>query len=213
MPNLHAPYLHRVRVAIAEIPASPIEEHVAQALVEGADAEYAGGEVTPVPECAFCVVPYVRGRERSVPARDILREVHRLAARGIKEIVLLGQTVNAYHYGPVGFGELLRMVAAVDGITRIRFTSPHPCDISPGVIEAMAEEPKIQPYLHLPVQSGSDRILAAMGRGYTTDEYLRLLERLRTAIPSLFSQENTAFRSTVRPVTGSVAAPELKPTC
>jgi tRNA-2-methylthio-N6-dimethylallyladenosine synthase len=135
--------------------------------------------------CAFCIVPYVRGRERSVPAADIVREVRQLAARGIREIVLLGQTVNAYRYEQIGFGKLLQMVAAVDGITRIRFTSPHPCDMTPEVIEAMAQEQKVQPFLHLPVQSGSDRILAAMGRGYTADEYFRLVERLRSTIPNL----------------------------
>jgi len=135
--------------------------------------------------CAFCVVPYVRGRERSVPADAILREVHQLASHRVKEIVLLGQTVNAYRCDQVGFGELLRMVAAVDGIERIRFTSPHPSDMTSDVIDAMAEEPKVQPYLHLPVQSGSNRILAAMGRGYTTQAYLRLVERLRLAIPNL----------------------------
>jgi tRNA-2-methylthio-N6-dimethylallyladenosine synthase len=135
--------------------------------------------------CAFCVVPYVRGRERSVPAGDILREVHQLAGRGVKEIVLLGQTVNAYHHEQAGFGKLLRMVAAVDGLERIRFTSPHPSDLTSDVIEAMTDEPKVQPYVHLPVQSGSDRILTAMGRGYTADEYLRLVERLRLAIPNL----------------------------
>jgi tRNA-2-methylthio-N6-dimethylallyladenosine synthase len=135
--------------------------------------------------CAFCVVPYVRGRERSIPANDIVREVRQLAACGCKEIVLLGQTVNAYRYEQIRFSELLRRVAAVDGITRIRFTSPHPSDMTPDVIDAMAEEPKVQPFLHLPVQSGSDRILAAMGRGYTTDEYLGLIERLRSAIPNL----------------------------
>lgn len=135
--------------------------------------------------CAFCVVPYVRGRERSIPAHDILREVQQLSARGVKEIVLLGQTVNAYSWEQVGFGELLRMVAAVDSIERIRFTSPHPSDMTPDVIEAMAEEPKVQPYLHLPVQSGSDRVLEAMGRGYGTQAYLNLVERLRRAIPNL----------------------------
>jgi tRNA-2-methylthio-N6-dimethylallyladenosine synthase len=135
--------------------------------------------------CAFCVVPYVRGRERSIPAGDILREVRQLAARGVKEIVLLGQTVNAYRYEQIGFGALLRAVAAIGGIERIRFTSPHPSDMTENVIEAMAQEPKVQPYVHLPVQSGSDRILSAMGRGYTIDEYLRLVECLRSAIPNL----------------------------
>jgi tRNA-2-methylthio-N6-dimethylallyladenosine synthase len=135
--------------------------------------------------CAFCVVPYVRGRERSIPASDILREAQQVASRGVKEVVLLGQTVNAYRDDQIGFGDLLRMLANVDGIERIRFTSPHPSDMSPDVIEAMAEQTKVQPYLHLPVQSGSDRILAAMGRGYTAELYLQLVQRLRSAIPNL----------------------------
>src|SRR5216683_2894468 len=135
--------------------------------------------------CAFCVVPYVRGRERSVPPADILREVRELAARGVKEIVLLGQTVNAYRFGEADFGALLTMVARVDGIERIRFTSPHPSDMTDSVIDAMASEAKVQPYLHLPVQSGSDRVLAAMDRGYTVAKYLELVARLRAAIPGL----------------------------
>ena len=157
--------------------------------------------------CAFCVVPYVRGRERSVPPADIIREVRDLAARGVKEIVLLGQTVNAYRFDRVGFGELLRMVAAVDGIERIRFTSPHPSDMSESVIDAMASEPKVQPYLHLPLQSGSDRILAAMDRGYTSAQYLDLVARVRAAIPQLalstdiivgfHGEEESDFRATL----------------
>ncbi len=135
--------------------------------------------------CAFCVVPYVRGRERSVAPADILREVRRLAASGVREIVLLGQTVNAYRHGETGFAALLREVAGVDGIERIRFTSPHPSDMTPELIETMAAEPKVQPYLHLPVQSGSDRMLAAMERGYTADAYLKLVAKLRAAIPGL----------------------------
>ncbi|MGA8058800.1 MAG: tRNA (N6-isopentenyl adenosine(37)-C2)-methylthiotransferase MiaB [Candidatus Binataceae bacterium] len=135
--------------------------------------------------CAFCVVPYVRGRERSVPPEAILADIRGLAARGVREVVLLGQTVNAYRFGDIDFGRLLHLVAAVDGVERIRFTSPHPSDMSESVIEAMATEPKVQPSLHLPVQSGSDRILAAMERGYTVDEYLRLVERMRAAIPAI----------------------------
>jgi tRNA-2-methylthio-N6-dimethylallyladenosine synthase len=135
--------------------------------------------------CAFCVVPYVRGRERSVPPDDLLREIRDLAARGVREVVLLGQTVNAYHFEDVGFGELLRIVAAVEGIERIRFTSPHPSDMSQPIIDAMASEPKVQPYLHLPLQSGSDRILAAMDRGYTSSQYLDLVARVREAIPGI----------------------------
>jgi tRNA-2-methylthio-N6-dimethylallyladenosine synthase len=157
--------------------------------------------------CAFCVVPYVRGRERSLPPEAILADVRALATRGTREIVLLGQTVNAYRFGEVGFGRLLRMVAAVDGIERIRFTSPHPSDMSASVIEAMAAEPKVQPWLHLPVQSGSDRILAAMERGYTVEEYLALVERLRAAVPGLalstdiivgfHGEEDSDFRATL----------------
>jgi tRNA-2-methylthio-N6-dimethylallyladenosine synthase len=135
--------------------------------------------------CAFCVVPYVRGRERSVPPEALLDEIRGLSARGVREVVLLGQTVNAYRLGDTDFGRLLHLVAAVDGVERIRFTSPHPCDMSDSVIEAMATEPKVQPWLHLPVQSGSDRILAAMERGYAVGEYLALVERLRAAIPAL----------------------------
>src|ERR1700688_983135 len=157
--------------------------------------------------CAFCVVPYVRGRERSMPPEAILADIRGLAARGVREVVLLGQTVNAYRFDGIDFGRLLRLVAAVDGVERIRFTSPHPSDMSDSVIEAMATEPKVQPSLHLPVQSGSDRILAAMERGYTVDECLRLVERMRAAIPGIalstdiivgfHGEEGADFRATL----------------
>jgi tRNA-2-methylthio-N6-dimethylallyladenosine synthase len=135
--------------------------------------------------CAFCVVPYVRGRERSIAPDMVVKQVAELAARGVKEVVLLGQTVNAYRFGEVDFGRLLRMAARVRRIERIRFTSPHPGDMSDSVIDAMATERKVQPYLHLPVQSGSNRILDAMDRGYTVEQYLGLVERLRIAMPEL----------------------------
>jgi tRNA-2-methylthio-N6-dimethylallyladenosine synthase len=135
--------------------------------------------------CAFCVVPYVRGRERSVPPPDLMREIGELAGRGVKEVVLLGQTVNAYRFGEIDFGALLKMIASIDGIERIRFTSPHPSDMSDSIIEAMATEPKVQPQLHLPLQSGSDRVLGAMERGYTVAEYLDLVARVRAAIPGV----------------------------
>ena len=157
--------------------------------------------------CAFCVVPYVRGRERSVPPEAILADIRGLAARGVREIVLLGQTVNAYRFGNTDFGGLLHLVAKVDGVERIRFTSPHPSDMSDSVIEAMATEPKVQPSLHLPVQSGSDRVLAAMERGYTVDEYVRLVERMRAAMPGIalstdiivgfHGEEDADFRATL----------------
>jgi tRNA-2-methylthio-N6-dimethylallyladenosine synthase len=138
--------------------------------------------------CAFCVVPYVRGRERSVPAPDLMREIRDLASRGVREIILLGQTVNAYRDGSDGsidFGALLTMVARIDGIERIRFTSPHPSDMSDSVIEAMAAEAKVMPHLHLPVQSGSNRVLAAMERGYTVEEYLALVAKVRASVPDI----------------------------
>ncbi|MCL5044178.1 MAG: tRNA (N6-isopentenyl adenosine(37)-C2)-methylthiotransferase MiaB [Deltaproteobacteria bacterium] len=135
--------------------------------------------------CAFCVVPYVRGRERSLAPQSVTNEVRRLAARGVKEVILLGQTVNAYRYGTTDFAALLRAVAAVDGIARIRFTSPHPLEMTERLIEVMATEPKVQPYLHLPVQSGSNRVLEMMGRGHTAEQYLDLVGRLRRAVAGL----------------------------
>ncbi|MFZ0658689.1 MAG: tRNA (N6-isopentenyl adenosine(37)-C2)-methylthiotransferase MiaB [Candidatus Binataceae bacterium] len=135
--------------------------------------------------CAFCVVPYVRGRERSIAPADLMREIRGLADRGVKEIVMLGQTVNAYRSGDTDFAALLRMTARIDGIERIRFTSPHPSDMTDAAIEAIATEPKVMPHLHLPVQSGSDRILAAMDRSYTADKYLALVAKVRAAVPGI----------------------------
>ena len=135
--------------------------------------------------CTFCIVPYVRGRERSIPASVVLHELRSIAARGYREVVLLGQTVNAYRDGEVDFGALLRMCAAIEGIERVRFTSPHPADMSDSVIEAMADCDKVSPYLHLPLQSGSDRMLTAMDRGYTVSQYLRVVEKIRAAVPDV----------------------------
>jgi tRNA-2-methylthio-N6-dimethylallyladenosine synthase len=135
--------------------------------------------------CTFCVVPYVRGRERSLPADAVLGQVRQLVDEGYREVVYLGQTVNAYRHGEVDFAELLRRTAAIPGLQRIRFTSPHPSDMSDAVVDAMARCPKVCPQLHLPVQSGSDRVLARMERGYTLADYLALVARLRTAIPGL----------------------------
>jgi tRNA-2-methylthio-N6-dimethylallyladenosine synthase len=135
--------------------------------------------------CTFCVVPYVRGRERSLPAAAILGQVRQLAEEGFREVVYLGQTVNVYRDGDVDFGELLRRTNAIDGIERIRFTSPHPSDMTDSVLAAMASCEKVCPQLHLPVQSGADRVLARMERGYTAAEYLALVERLRHGIPGI----------------------------
>lgn len=135
--------------------------------------------------CTFCVVPYTRGRERGVAPREVLRQVRQVAAAGYREVVLLGQTVNSYAYEDVTFAELLRTVADVDGIERVRFTSPYPVDFSDAVIDALADEPKLCPYVHLPVQSGSDRMLDDMKRGYTRAEFVELVAKLRAKVPDI----------------------------
>ncbi len=135
--------------------------------------------------CTFCIVPYVRGRERGVAAAEVVRQVEGAAAEGFQEVTLLGQTVNSYSDARHDFADLLRMVARVDGIRRIRFTSPHPSDFSEKVIEAMAAEEKVCRFIHLPVQSGSDAVLKAMKRTYTVREYLDLVDRLRDAMPGV----------------------------
>lgn len=135
--------------------------------------------------CTFCIVPYVRGRERSVPIEALLTQVRELAPQGYREVVYLGQTVNAYRDRNNDFADLLRRTAEIDGIDRIRFTSPHPADMNDRVIETMATCTKVAPYLHLPLQVASNRILERMERGYTVEQYAALVERLRTAIPGL----------------------------
>jgi len=137
--------------------------------------------------CTYCVVPYVRGRERSRALDDVVSEVERLVAEGVLEVTLLGQNVNSYGrdlYGEPRFADVLQAVART-GIARIRFATSHPKDLSDATIAAMAEEPAVMPYLHLPVQSGSNRILAQMNRVYTRESYLSLVERLYHAIPGL----------------------------
>jgi tRNA-2-methylthio-N6-dimethylallyladenosine synthase len=135
--------------------------------------------------CTFCVVPFTRGRERGVPPREVLRQARRMAEAGYRELTLLGQTVNSYAWEDVGFAELLRAVAQVEGIERIRFTSPYPVDFSPALIEVIASEPKVCPYMHLPVQAGSDAVLERMRRGYTVAEYRAIVASLRDAVPDI----------------------------
>jgi tRNA-2-methylthio-N6-dimethylallyladenosine synthase len=141
--------------------------------------------------CTFCIVPIVRGREVSRRLGDVVREIEELAADGVTEITLLGQNVNSYgrdlgagQYAP-RFADLLRAVDAVDGIRRIRYTSPHPKDLRPETIAAMAECEAVCEHLHLPLQAGSDRTLARMHRGYTAERYLRRLAAARQALPDL----------------------------
>jgi tRNA-2-methylthio-N6-dimethylallyladenosine synthase len=134
--------------------------------------------------CTFCVVPYTRGRERGAAPREILRQVRALAEAGVKEVQLLGQTVNSYRWEDVGFGELLRAVAAVDGIERVRFTSPYPLDFADDVVAAIAETPEVCKHVHLPLQSGSDAVLARMRRGYDFATFRALYAKLR-AVPGI----------------------------
>ena len=139
--------------------------------------------------CAFCVVPYTRGAEVSRPAERLLREARELVERGVREITLLGQNVNAYHGqgpdGEWGLARLIREMAKIDGLDRIRFTTSHPNDMEADLIAAHGDCDKLMPYLHLPVQSGSDRILKAMNRKHTAEAYIRLIERIRAARPDL----------------------------
>lgn len=139
--------------------------------------------------CAFCVVPYTRGAEVSRPAGRILTEARDLVERGVREITLLGQNVNAYHgAGPDGdmtLAQLIWQLDKIDGLERIRFTTSHPNDMGDDLIAAHGECEKLMPYLHLPVQSGSDRILKRMNRSHTADSYLRLIEKIRAARPDI----------------------------
>ena len=140
--------------------------------------------------CSFCVVPYTRGEEVSRPFEDVLVEIAQLASQGVREINLLGQNVNAYR-GPYGEGEvadlglLIRSMAEIDGVDRIRFTTSHPLEFSDSLIEAYRDVPQLANYLHLPVQAGSDRILAAMKRGYTTLEFKQKIRKLRAVRPDI----------------------------
>jgi tRNA-2-methylthio-N6-dimethylallyladenosine synthase len=135
--------------------------------------------------CTFCVVPFTRGRERGVAPREVLRQVRELADAGYREVMLLGQTVNSYRWEDVTFAQLLRAVAAVPGIERVRFTSPYPVDFTDDVVAAIAETPQICKYVHLPVQSGSDAVLERMRRGYTVADYHAIVGRLRRAMPDI----------------------------
>jgi tRNA-2-methylthio-N6-dimethylallyladenosine synthase len=170
--------------------------------------------------CSFCVVPYTRGAEYSRPAAAVLAEARRLVAAGVQEITLLGQNVNAYHGeapatvgngGVWGLGRLIRALAEIDGLARLRYTTSHPLDMDDELIAAHREVDVLMPYLHLPVQSGSDRILAAMNRRHSAADYLGIVERLRAARPDLalssdfivgFPGESDAdFAATLRLVT------------
>jgi tRNA-2-methylthio-N6-dimethylallyladenosine synthase len=135
--------------------------------------------------CTYCVVPYTRGKERSLPLDELVRQIESAVLNGYREVVFLGQTVNSYHDGTHDFADLLRAADRVPGLERIRYTSPHPSDMSDRMIDAMAECEHVMPQAHLPLQSGSNRILEAMQRTYTYPEFLDVVARLRARIPGL----------------------------
>ncbi len=135
--------------------------------------------------CTFCVVPYTRGEEVSRPLADVLAEIVHLAENGVREVTLLGQNVNGYRYDGHDFADLLHAVAAIEGIDRIRYTTSHPLEFSDAIIQAHADIPQLVKYLHLPVQAGSDRILAAMKRNHTALEYKSRIRRLKAAVPDI----------------------------
>ena len=135
--------------------------------------------------CSFCVVPYTRGRERSRDPQGVIRETEHLVAQGHKQVTLLGQNVNSYLFGNWDFAHLITAVADVPGIERVRFTSPHPKDFPPALLDAVAGHPKICKHIHLPLQSGNDRVLDLMGRSYTRKEYLALVDDIRRRNPGI----------------------------
>lgn len=134
--------------------------------------------------CTFCIVPFVRGRERSLAPEMVVAQASEMAAAGFKEVTLLGQTVSSYYERGVDFADLLSMVHAVEGLSRIRFTSPYPNDFSERLVDRLATLPRLGQHLHLPVQSGSDRILRDMRRGHDSARYLKLIERVRRVLPN-----------------------------
>jgi tRNA-2-methylthio-N6-dimethylallyladenosine synthase len=135
--------------------------------------------------CTFCIVPYTRGPERSRRLEDVVSEIARLVEQGTTEVTLLGQTVNSYHDGQHDFADLLRSAGTVDGLRRLRFTSPYPTDFTARVIEAMASIPAVCEHVHLPVQSGSNAVLKRMLRRYSREKYLEVVEQLRSAVPGI----------------------------
>ncbi|MSO72758.1 MAG: tRNA (N6-isopentenyl adenosine(37)-C2)-methylthiotransferase MiaB [Rhodospirillaceae bacterium] len=173
-----------------EFPAEPKFDHLPAPKADGPTAFLSVQEGCDK-FCTFCVVPYTRGSEYSRPAADILREARGLVAGGAREITLLGQNVNAYHgAGPEAavswnLGRLIRELAEIDGLARIRYTTSHPRDMDDDLIAAHRDVPQLMPFLHLPVQSGSDKILAAMNRGHGRDDYRRIVYKLKEVRPDM----------------------------
>ncbi|WP_238183674.1 tRNA (N6-isopentenyl adenosine(37)-C2)-methylthiotransferase MiaB [Methylobacterium trifolii] len=180
---------HRGRVVDTEFPVEDKFDHLPARRSRGVSAFLTVQEGCDK-FCAFCVVPYTRGAEVSRSVAAVVAEAEKLALAGVREVTLIGQNVNAYHGdgadgGTAGLPDLIRAVAAIPGIVRIRYTTSHPNDMGADLIRAHAEVPALMPYLHLPVQSGSDRVLAAMNRKHTGDQYRRLIARVRAARPDV----------------------------
>ena len=167
-----------------DFPAEPKFDHLPEPTAQGSTAFLSVQEGCDK-FCTFCVVPYTRGAEYSRPPADILREARRLVSGGACEITLLGQNVNAYHGDGWGLARLVRELAEIDGLERIRYTTSHPRDLDDELIAVHRDVAKLMPFLHLPVQSGADRILQAMNRGHDRDDYRRLVDRLKQARPDL----------------------------
>jgi tRNA-2-methylthio-N6-dimethylallyladenosine synthase len=182
--HTRAPIKRRVQLAVLDLDSTENYEGLEQRRRAGPSAW------VPVQRgcdhrCTFCIVPYVRGPEKNRRPEEVLDEVARLARSGVSEVTLLGQTVNSYRSGDFDFPMLLRAVARIEGIRRVRFTSPHPGDVTDELIEVMATEPAICEQLHLPLQSGSNRTLKRMLRRYTVEQYLDTVDRVRRAIPDV----------------------------
>jgi tRNA-2-methylthio-N6-dimethylallyladenosine synthase len=184
--------VHRERGAVldTEFPAESKFDHLPAPEARGRFSAFLTVQEGCDKFCTFCVVPYTRGAETSRPAADVIRDAQGLAAGGVREITLLGQNVNAYHGGTSGGGEwglgrLIRELAQIDGLERIRYTTSYPAEVDDDLIAAHRDVPELMPYLHLPVQSGADRVLAAMNRRHDRGFYLALARRLREARPDL----------------------------
>ncbi|MEK9724650.1 MAG: tRNA (N6-isopentenyl adenosine(37)-C2)-methylthiotransferase MiaB [Rhodospirillaceae bacterium] len=186
---------HRAAGAVldTDFPAESKFDHLPEPTAKGRTSAFLTVQEGCDKFCTFCVVPYTRGAEFSRPARAVLAEARALAADGVREITLLGQNVNAYHGdapdgsggGEWSLGRLIAELAAIDGIERLRYTTSYPAEVDDELIAAHRDVPQLMPYLHLPVQSGSDRVLKAMNRRHSAGDYRRLVERLRDARPDL----------------------------
>jgi tRNA-2-methylthio-N6-dimethylallyladenosine synthase len=184
------PGVHEV-IAAEELadPERVVQERLESDDTRGAaEAVHGVSEFVPVMRgcdnyCAYCVVPFVRGRERSLPAGAIENDIRRRVAAGVREVTLLGQNVNSYRDSGIDFPDLLRRVAAIEGLARVRFTTSHPKDCTEKLVRAIAETPRLCRHVHLPVQSGSDRILALMNRRYTAGRYRSLIAMIRERLP------------------------------